>query len=194
MIPTITTIDKQGRSVCDLLSLEFFESRKIILVGEITNGLSMEIISQIEYLDRQNNKDIFLYINSPGGSVSAGLAIMDAMNRSKSDIATVCTGMAASMGAFLTACGAKGKRYITPYAEMMIHQPLGGARGQASDIERAAANILKTKKILNQIIAEATGKDVQEVTVDTDRDYYLSAEEAVAYGLVDRVLDDKTQL
>jgi ATP-dependent Clp protease protease subunit len=189
MIPTITTIDKQGRNMCDLLSIEFLDSRKITISGEITNQNSMDIIAQIEYLSRKSSKDLILYINSPGGSVSAGLAIMDAMNRSQCHIVTVCTGMAASMGAFLVACGTKGKRYITPYAEMMIHQPLGGALGQASDIERSAAHILKVKQTLNQLMAEMTGNDIDLIVADTDRDYYLNAEEAIKYGLVDKIYE-----
>jgi ATP-dependent Clp protease protease subunit len=150
----------------------------------------METVAQLEYLDALNDDDIYLYINSPGGSVSAGLAIVDTMNRCKSDIVTISTGIAASMGAFIASCGTRGKRYVTPYAEMMIHQPLGGASGQASDIEVAAAHIVQTKRRLNEILAANTGKSIDVIAVDTDRDFYMSAAEAVEYGLVDSLLEE----
>jgi len=195
IIPSITSIDKHGREHFDILSSEFMKHRKIYLTGEIDDKLATITIAQIEHLDRQNSNDITMYINSPGGSIPSGLAIMDAMNRSDSDIVTVCTGMAASMGAFLTACGTKGKRYITPHADMMIHQPLlGGAAGQASDIERIAKRIMKLKENLNKILSEKTGQDLETITTDSDRDFYMNATEAINYGLVDKMLDADTQI
>jgi len=189
MMPVITTMDKQGRSSADLLTLDFFENRRIHLTGEVNDKSADEVIAQIEYLARKSSEDITLVINSPGGAVSAGFAIYDAMKRCGCDVATLCTGIAASMGAFLLCSGTKGKRYITPMAEVMIHQPLGGVQGQASDIARAAAHITVIKEKLNAILADNTGKPVDVIARDTDRDTYLSAEEAVEYGLVDSVLD-----
>ena len=145
-------------------------------------------MAQLIYLEAKDpSKDISLYINSPGGSVSAGLAIYDTMNYVKCDVSTICIGMAASMGAFLLSSGAKGKRYALPNSEIMIHQPLGGAQGQASDIKIAAEHILRTKRKLNEILAANTGKPVEQLERDTDRDNYLSADEALAYGLIDKV-------
>jgi ATP-dependent Clp protease protease subunit len=188
----ITKTTKHGKDYFDLTSYVFIEKRKVQLIGEINDGTAMETVSQLEYLDALNDDDIYLYINSPGGSVSAGLAIVDAMNRCKSDIVTVSTGIAASMGAFIASCGKKGKRYVTPYAEVMLHQPLGGAAGQASDIEVAAAHIVQTKRRLNEILARNTGKSIEVIAVDTDRDFYMSALEAVEYGLVDSLLETGT--
>ena len=188
MIPVITVCDKQGRSSTDLLSLDFFENRKIHLTGEINDNLADEIIVQIEHLAAKSREDITIVINSPGGSVSAGLAIYDAMNRCGCDVRTVCTGIAASMGAFLLSSGTRGKRFCTPMSEVMIHQPLGGVQGQASDIQRAAEHIVVIKEKLNRILARNTGKSVDTVAKDTDRDTYLSAEEALEYGLVDSLL------
>lgn len=189
MMPVITTYDKQGRNSVDLLSNDFFEYRKIHLTGEINDTMADEIIAQIEYLARRSTDDITIVINSPGGAVSSGLAIYDAMRRCGCDVSTVCTGIAASMGAFLLSAGTRGKRYITPMAEVMIHQPLGGVQGQASDIARAAAHITVLKERLNTIMAASTGKSVETIARDTDRDNYLSAREAVEYGLVDSVLE-----
>ncbi len=188
MLPIITTYDKQGRNSTDLISHDFFEYRKIHLTGEINDAVADEIIAQIEYLARKSGDDITLVINSPGGAVSSGFAIYDAMKRCGCDVSTVCTGIAASMGAFLLSSGTRGKRFITPMAEVMIHQPLGGVQGQASDIARAAAHITVVKERLNSILAENTGKEIDVIARDTDRDTYLSSEEAVAYGLVDSVL------
>lgn len=185
MMPIITIADKQGRSSTDLLSHEFFEHRRIHLTGEVNDKSAEEVIAQIDYLAAKSGDDITLVINSPGGAVSAGLAIYDAIKRCGCDVSTVCTGMAASMGAFLLSSGTKGKRYITPMAEVMIHQPLGGVQGQASDIARAAAHITVVKERLNRILSENTGKPMDDIARDTDRDTYLSAEEAVEYGLVD---------
>ena len=188
MIPIITDVNKNGKHDQDLLSWEFEHMRKIRLTGQITDLVAEEIRAKLEYLDEKGHEDIVMYINSPGGSVTAGFSIMDAMNNCKSDIKTVCTGIAASMGAFLVSCGAKGKRAIEKSAEMMIHQPLGGAYGQASDVELMAEHMCRVKKRLNAILAHNTGKDLKQIVVDTDRDYYLSAKEAVEYGLVDMIL------
>ena len=158
-------------------------------VNEVTASL---VVAQLLFLDSEDpDKDIHFYINSPGGSVSAGLAIYDTMQLVRADVSTICMGMAASMGAFLLAGGAKGKRYILPNAEVMIHQPLGGAQGQASDIKITADHILATKDRLNRIMAENTGKDLATIEKDTDRDNWLTAEQAVAYGLVDQIITKK---
>jgi len=189
MMPVVITCDKQGKNAVDLHSYEFFELRRIHLTGEVNDTSADEIIAQIEYLARKSSDDITLIINSPGGAVSAGLAIYDAIRRCGCDVSTVCTGIAASMGAFLLSSGTRGKRCITPMAEVMIHQPLGGVQGQASDIARAAAHINVVKERLNDILAENTGKPVEVIARDTDRDTYLSAAEAVEYGLVDSIID-----
>ena len=188
----IKKVDKTGKDFMDLKSYNFLENRKISILGEITDHTAMDVVFQIEYLDNLSNDDVFLYINSPGGSVSAGLSIVDAMNRAKSDIVTICTGIAASMGAVIVACGKKGKRFITPNAEVMIHQPLGGVVGQASDIERKAAYIVKTKLKLTKILAEKTGKSVDVITADSDRDYHMSASDAILYGIADELLNNYT--
>lgn len=188
MMPIIKKVSKQGVSETNLVSWSFEEERKIILDTEINAQTASEIILQLEYLDKAGSGDITLYINSPGGVVSAGLAILDAMERCKCDVATVCTGIAASMASVLCACGTKGKRYITPYAEIMIHQPLGGISGQASDIERAATHITETKRVLMTLLSGRTGQTVEQVTADCDRDSYMNAEQAVKYGLVDTIL------
>ena len=186
--PMIKKIGKSGVENMDLMSYSFQENREIYIFEEITNEVAKAVITQIRYLDSIGTDDIHLIINSPGGSVTAGLAIYDAMNLAKSDISTICTGMAASMGAFLLAAGTKGKRKATPEAEIMIHQPLGGAQGQASDIELVAQHIVRTKKRLNQILAQKTGKRIEEIYRDCERDYYMLAPEAVEYGLIDAVL------
>ncbi len=187
MIPNIISVDKQGVRSNDLFSAAFEEERKIYLDTEINAQTASAIIAQLEYLNKKSNDDIWLYINSPGGSVSAGLAIVDAMNRCKCDISTVCTGCAASMASIISACGTKGKRYITPYAEIMIHQPLGGISGQASDIERAANHISSTKLLLMKILSDMTGQSQEKITADCDRDSYMNAEEAVSYGIADKI-------
>ena len=162
--------------------------RIIFLSGEINDAVSNTVVAQLLYLEGQDaTKDICLYINSPGGSVSAGMAIYDTMNYIKCDVSTICIGLAASMGAFLLSSGAKGKRYALPNSEIMIHQPLGGAQGQASDIKIQAEHILRTKAKLNRILAENTGRDLSTIERDTDRDNYMSADEARAYGLIDKV-------
>lgn len=159
---------------------------------EVTDASASVIVAQLLFLEAEDpGKDINLYINSPGGSVTAGMAIYDTMNFIKCDVSTICIGMAASMGAFLLSSGAKGKRMILPNAEVMIHQPSGGARGQATDIKIVADNILKTKKKLNEILAANTGKPLEQIEIDTERDNYMSAQEAVDYGIVDSIITSR---
>ena len=186
---TVTKTDKQGKTAVDLFSEDFGDNRRIWINGPIDGETARETIVALEYLDRIGTDDITVTINSPGGSVSDGLAILDAMRRCRCEIVTVATGMAASMGAFLAACGGTpGKRYVTPHCEIMIHQPLGGIQGQATEIELAAQHILKIKRLLNEELAKATGKSVDEIARDTDRDNFMDAGEAVAYGLADAVM------
>ena len=166
--------------------------RIVFLSEEVNDVTASLVVAQLLYLEAQDpDKDIQFYINSPGGSVSAGLAIYDTMQYIKCDVSTICIGMAASMGAFLLSSGAKGKRFALPNSEIMIHQPLGGAQGQASDIKIAAEHILKTKDKLNKILAENTGKPLEVIVADTDRDNFLSADEACEYGLVDKVIKSR---
>ncbi len=187
LIPYVVERTASGERSYDLMS-RLLEDRIIFLSGEIDDAMANVIISQLIYLEGKDpSKDVSLYINSPGGSVSAGLAIYDTMNYIKCDVTTICIGMAASMGAFLLSSGAKGKRFALPNAEVMIHQPLGGAQGQASDIQIAAEHILRTKAKLNRILAENCGREISKVEKDTDRDNWLSAEEAREYGLIDKV-------
>ena len=170
------------------------EDRIIFLSGEIDDNVANSIVAQLIYLEGKDpTKDISIYINSPGGSVTAGMAIFDTMNYIKCDVSTICVGLAASMGAFLLAAGTKGKRYALPNSEVMIHQPLGGASGQASDIAIHAEQILKTKAKLNKILSENTGKPLGQVEKDTDRDNFMSAEEAKTYGLVDKIFYARNQ-
>ena len=190
LIPVIVDKDNSSEKSYDIFS-RLLKDRIILLSGEIDDTLANIIVSEILYLDSINHDDISLYINSPGGSITAGMAIMDTMNFVKSDVSTICLGMAASMGAFLLSCGKKGKRYILPHAEVMIHQPLGGVQGQATEIKIVAERILKLKEKLNTILAKNTGKDIKEVTKDTERDYFLSSEEALEYGIVDKILEKK---
>jgi ATP-dependent Clp protease, protease subunit len=168
-----------------------FRERIIFLAEEVDDGIANAIVAYLLFLDSEdNNKPIYLYINSPGGSVTAGMAIYDTMQYIKSEVVTICVGLAASMGAFLLAAGSSGKRMALPHARIMIHQPLGGTgRRQASDIEIEAKEILRTKQLLNQIMADRTNQPIEKIEKDTDRDYFLSAEEAKAYGLIDRVID-----
>ena len=187
LIPYIVEQTSRGERSYDIYS-RLLEDRIIFLSGEIDDAVANTVVAQLIYLEAKDpSKDINLYINSPGGSVSAGLAIYDTMNYIKCDVSTICVGMAASMGAFLLSSGAKGKRYALPNSEIMIHQPLGGAQGQASDIKIAAEHILRTKKKLNTILAQNSGKPLEQIERDTDRDNYLSAEEAQNYGLIDKV-------
>ncbi len=187
LIPYIVEQTSRGERSYDIYS-RLLEDRIIFLSGEIDDAVANTVVAQLIYLEAKDpNKDINLYINSPGGSVSAGLAIYDTMNYIKCDVSTICIGMAASMGAFLLSSGAKGKRFALPNSEIMIHQPLGGAQGQASDIKIAAEHILKTRQKLNSILAANSGKPLEQIERDTDRDNYLSAEEAQRYGLIDTV-------
>ena len=188
LVPYVIEQTSKGERSYDIYSRLLKD--RIIFLGEEVNETSASIIvAQLLFLEAEDpDKDIHLYINSPGGSVTAGMAIYDTMQYIKPDVSTICIGMAASMGAFLLAGGAKGKRYALPNAEVMIHQPSGGARGQATDIRIHAENILRTKAKLNQILAENTGKPVEEVERDTERDNFMSAEEAKAYGLIDAVI------
>lgn len=181
--------EKNGRAK-DIFSNNL-EKRIIHFTGEITDDLAASIVSQLLYLDAVNHDDIYLYINSPGGSVSAGMAIYDTMQYIESDVVTVCVGCAASMGAVILSGGAEGKRMILPHAEVMIHQPLGGANGQATDVLIAAEHIKKVKVMLNEILAENTGKDIATIEVDTDRDNFMDAAEAVSYGLVDVICEKR---
>ena len=187
LIPYVVERTSTGERSYDLYS-RLLEDRIIFLSGAIDDNVANTVVAQLLYLEGKDpTKDICLYINSPGGSVSAGLAIYDTMNYIKCDVSTICIGMAASMGAFLLSSGARGKRYALPNSEIMIHQPLGGAQGQASDIKIHAEHILRTKAKLNRILSENTGNDLAVIERDTDRDNYMSAEEARAYGLIDKV-------
>ena len=188
LIPTIIEKNDMGERAYDIYS-RLLKERIIFLGEEVTEASASVIVAEMLFLESEDpEKDIHLYINSPGGSVTAGMAIYDTMQFVKCDVSTVCIGMAASMGAFLLAGGAKGKRYALPNAEIMIHQPLGGAQGQATEIEIAAKHILQTKEKLNKILAANTGQDYEVVAADTERDNWKSAEEAAAYGLIDRVI------
>jgi ATP-dependent Clp protease protease subunit len=187
LVPYVVERTSTGERSYDLYS-RLLEDRIIFLSGPIDDNVANTVVAQLLYLEGKDpTKDICLYINSPGGSVSAGLAIYDTMNYIKCDVSTICIGMAASMGAFLLSSGTKGKRYALPNSEIMIHQPLGGAQGQASDIKIHAEHILRTKAKLNRILSENSGNDLATIERDTDRDYYMSAEEARAYGLIDKV-------
>ena len=187
VVPYVIEQTGKGERSYDIYS-RLLEDRIIFLTGEINDAVADTVVAQLIYLEGKDpNKDICLYINSPGGSVTAGLAIYDTMNYIKCDVSTICIGLAASMGAFLLSSGAKGKRYALPNSEIMIHQPLGGAQGQASDIKIQADHIIKTKHRLNTILALNSGKPYEQVEKDTDRDNYLSAEEAKEYGLVDQI-------
>jgi ATP-dependent Clp protease protease subunit len=191
LIPYIVEQTGRGERSYDIYS-RLLEDRIIFLTGEINDAVANTVVAQLIYLEGKDaGKDISLYINSPGGSVSAGMAIYDTMNYIKCDVSTICIGMAASMGAFLLSSGAKGKRYSLPNSKIMIHQPLGGAQGQASDIAIVAEEILKTKKKLNTILASNTGQSLDKVEIDTDRDYYMTADEALSYGIVDRIFTNR---
>ena len=187
LIPTVIEKNSSGERVYDIYS-RLLKDRIIILSGEITDTSANTVVAELLYLDSINQNDISLYINSPGGSVTAGMAIYDTMNFVKSDVSTICIGLAASMAAFLLSSGQKGKRYVLPNSEVMIHQPLGGVEGQATEIKIAAERILKMKEKLNKMLAKNTGKDLKIIENDTERDYFLNALEAVNYGLVDEIL------
>ena len=190
-MPYVIEQTNRGERSYDIFS-RLLNDRIIVLSDEVNDTTASLIVAQLLYLEGQDpEKDISLYINSPGGSVTAGMAIYDTMQYIKCDVSTICMGLAASMGAFLLSSGAKGKRYAQPNSEIMIHQPLGGARGQATDIKIVADQIIKTKERLNRILAENTGRSIEEIARDTDRDNYLTAQEACEYGLVDKVIDKR---
>ena len=191
LVPYVFEQTSRGERNYDIYS-RLLKDRIIFLGEEVNETTASLVVAQLLFLESEDpNKDIHLYINSPGGMVTAGLAIYDTMQYIKCDVSTICIGLAASMGAFLLAGGAKGKRYALPNAEIMIHQPSGGAKGQATEIEIAAENILKTKKRLNEILAENTGKPYEVIAADTERDHYLSAQEAADYGLIDSVITSR---
>lgn len=187
LIPSVLEKSSSGERVYDIYS-RLLKDRIILISDEITDNTANIVIAELLYLDSLNHDDISIYINSPGGSVTAGMGIYDTMNFIKSDVSTICVGMAASMAAFLLSSGTKGKRYALPNSEIMIHQPLGGAQGQATEIKIAAERILKLRDKLNKYLSENTGKDIKTVEKDTDRDNFMSAEEAFEYGIIDKVL------
>lgn len=189
----IEQTSRGGERSYDIYS-RLLKERIIFLADEVNDQTASLVVAQLLFLESEDpNKDIQLYINSPGGSVTAGMAIYDTMNYVKCDVSTICIGMAASMGAFLLSSGAKGKRLALPNAEVMIHQPSGGAKGQATEIQIVAENILKTKKKLNEILATNTGQSVEKITEDTERDNFMSAEEAKAYGLIDEIVENRSE-
>ncbi|HEI6352236.1 TPA: ATP-dependent Clp endopeptidase proteolytic subunit ClpP [Staphylococcus aureus] len=193
LIPTVIESTNRGERAYDIYS-RLLKDRIIMLGSQIDDNVANSIVSQLLFLQAQDSeKDIYLYINSPGGSVTAGFAIYDTIQHIKPDVQTICIGMAASMGSFLLAAGAKGKRFALPNAEVMIHQPLGGAQGQATEIEIAANHILKTREKLNRILSERTGQSIEKIQKDTDRDNFLTAEEAKEYGLIDEVMVPETK-
>lgn len=188
LIPYVVDQTNSGERSYDIYS-RLLEDRIVFISGEIDDASANTIVAQLIYLEAKNpEKDICVYINSPGGSVTAGMAIYDTMKYVKCDVSTICIGLAASMGAFLLAAGTKGKRFCLPNSEVMIHQPLGGAQGQASDIEITANHIMKTKKKMIEMLSKNTGQTIKKVEKDVDRDFFMSADEAVAYGLVDKVI------
>jgi ATP-dependent Clp protease protease subunit len=188
IIPNVIETSRNGERFYDIYS-RLLKDRIIFLGEEVTDVSASIVVAQMLFLESEDpSKDIYLYINSPGGSVTAGMAIYDTMHYVKCDVSTICMGMAASMGAFLLAGGQKGKRFALPNAKIMIHQPSGGAQGQATDIKIVADEILKTKKKLNELLAENTGQPLEKVEIDTERDNYLTAEEAKAYGIIDEVI------
>lgn len=189
LIPTVIETTNRGERAYDIYS-RLLKDRIIMLGSQIDDNVANSIVSQLLFLQAQDSeKDIYLYINSPGGSVTAGFAIYDTIQHIKPDVQTICIGMAASMGSFLLAAGAKDKRFALPNAEVMIHQPLGGAQGQATEIEIAANHILKTREKLNRILSERTGQSIEKIQQDTDRDNFLTAAEAKEYGLIDEVME-----
>ena len=190
-VPMVIETSGRGERAYDIYS-RLLKERVIFLVGEVNDYTANSVVAQLLFLESENpEKDISFYINSPGGSVSAGMAIYDTMNFIKPDVSTLCTGMAASMGAFLLSAGTKGKRFSLPNSKVMIHQPLGGTQGQATEIEIHAREILKTREQLNKILATNTGQTLEKIERDTERDYYLSADEAKEYGLVDEVISKR---
>ena len=191
LVPYVVEQTSRGERSYDIFS-RLLKDRIIFIGDQITDATASVVVAELLFLESEDpDKDIHLYINSPGGSVTAGMAIFDTMNYIKPDVSTICVGMAASMGAFLLAAGAKGKRYALPNSEIMIHQPLGGAQGQASDIKIQADLILKTRDRLNRILSERTGKPLEQIEKDTDRDNFMTADEAKEYGLIDEVMTRK---
>ena len=189
LVPMVVEQTGRGERSYDIFS-RLLNDRIIFLSDEVNDATASLVVAQLLYLEAQDpDKDISFYINSPGGSVTSGMAIYDTMNFIKCDVSTVCIGMAASMGAFLLSAGTKGKRFALPNSEIMIHQPLGGAKGQATDIKIQAELILRTRDRLNAILAKNTGKSIEEIARDTERDNYMTAEQALAYGLIDKVID-----
>src|SRR5690349_16051535 len=193
LVPMVIEQSGRGERAYDIYS-RLLKERVIFLVGPVNDQMANLIVAQLLFLESENpDKDISLYINSPGGSVSAGLAIFDTMNFIKPDVSTLCTGLAASMGAFLLAAGAKGKRFTLPNSRIMIHQPSGGAQGQASDIQIQAREILDLRERLNRILAQNTGQSMERIELDTERDNFMSAADAVSYGLVDKVMASRSE-
>lgn len=191
LVPYVIEQTSRGERQYDIFS-RLLDDRIIVLSDEVNDATASLVVAQLLFLEGQDaEKDIHLYINSPGGSVTAGMAIYDTMQYIKCDVSTICMGLGASMGAFLLAAGTKGKRYALPNAEIMIHQPSGGARGQATEIQIVAENILRTRERLNRILAENTGKPIEVIAQDTERDNFMTAEEALEYGLIDKVLDKR---
>ena len=191
LVPYVIEQTNRGERQYDIFS-RLLNDRIIVLSDEVNDATASIVVAQLLFLEGQDaDKDISLYINSPGGSVTAGMAIYDTMQYIKCDVSTICMGMAASMGAFLLSSGAKGKRLALPNSEIMIHQPLGGARGQATEIQIVANHIIKTREKLNRILAENTGKSIEQIALDTERDNYLSAQEAMEYGIVDKVIKNR---
>ncbi|MFC2586788.1 MAG: ATP-dependent Clp endopeptidase proteolytic subunit ClpP [Campylobacter sp.] len=188
-VPVVVERTSRGERSYDIYS-RLLKDRIVMLSGEIEDGMAASIVAQLLFLEAEDpEKDIYLYINSPGGVITSGFSIYDTMNYIKPDVCTICIGQAASMGAFLLSCGAEGKRYALPNSRIMIHQPLGGARGQATDIEIQAREILRMKEILNGILAKNTGQKLSKIVKDTERDFFMSATEAKEYGLIDKILD-----
>ena len=187
LIPTVIEKSSMGERAYDIYS-RLLKNRIILLSGEINDDTANVIIAQLLYLDSISQEDISLYINSPGGSITSGMAIYDTMNLIKSDVSTICVGMSASMAAFLLSCGKKGKRYCLPNSEVMIHQPLGGVNGQATEIDIVAKRILYLRNKINLILSKNTKKNLKQIEKDTDRDYYMTAEQALEYGIIDKIL------
>ena len=190
LIPTVIEKSSYGERAYDIYS-RLLKDRIIILSGEIDDVMANSVVAQLLYLDGINHDDISIYINSPGGSITSGMAIYDTINFIQSNVSTICVGMAASMAAFLLSSGDKGRRYCLENAEVMIHQPLGGAQGQATEIKIAAERILKLKKKLNKILATNTGQNIKKIEKDTERDYFLDANEALEYGIIDSILKNR---
>lgn len=190
LIPVIVDKEQGGERSYDIFS-RLLKDRIIIISDEINDTVANSVVAELLYLDSINNDDISIYINSPGGSITSGMAIYDTINFIKSDVSTICIGIAASMAAFLLSCGTKGKRFALPNSEVMIHQPLGGVQGQATEIKIAAERILKIKQKLNKILSLNTGQNIKKIDEDTERDYFLNANEALEYGLIDKILEKK---